>query len=587
MDRRLEDMTKAELIAELRRRDAIMVSPDSAASLRHELDVHQEELRVQHEQLRHSQSLLESSRNEYAELYDFAPIAYLTLDAQGVIKAINLTGCALLEAERVRLLDLPFVTLVAENQRKLFLDHMRRCRINGDKVTTEVDLKTRGNRIVPVLILSRTDGATAYRTIVMDLTERKGAENEIRELNLTLEDRVRKRTMELEQAIGQLKWEIGQRQVAEDALQEASRRKDEFLAMLGHELRNPLMPIRNAAEVMRFVARESPEIQEMVAIILRQSAHMKRLVDDLLDVSRIMRGKIELHAETLNLTKVVRGVLDDYANQLRSDQIALNAELPEEPIWVYGDETRLSQVLGNLLHNADKFSSRGGQIKVSLRFAVGNGLAELSVCDTGVGIAPEMLPRVFDLFSQSDNSLDRHRGGLGLGLALVKGLVELHGGQVEAASGGVNQGAQFTIRLPVAQHPAELLATSDAPANHRCYRVLIIDDQRDTLLTMKRLLAGLGHEVYTAADGEEGVRVARETRPDVVFSDVGLPGIDGYGVARRLRVDPVTQSSYLVAITGYGQGEDQRRAREAGFDRHLTKPIPFQEIEQVFASLTE
>jgi PAS domain S-box-containing protein len=580
-----EQLTRAQLIAELRFHDSATAQLAEMAVLKHDLEVHQEELLVQHAQLREAQSLLEASRDQYADLYDFAPIAYLTLDPNGLVKAINLTGCSLLEAERTRILGLPLQSFVAAEDRGKLLDHMRRCRQSTTPVTTELTFHSRSDKRTSVSLLSRSNGGGGFRTVLHDLTERKKAENEIRRLNATLEERVQQRTQELEQAIEQLRGEIAQRQAAEAALKDAHRRKDEFLAMLGHELRNPLAPIRNAAEVLRLLSSDLPDAKEMVAIVLRQTNHMSRIVDDLLDVSRILRGKIALHEETVDLARIAREVAADFSRDFDASQIALQVEVGESPVWIRGDATRLAQIIGNLLHNALKFTLSGGRVTVTASADEASPSAVLTVRDTGMGIDADMLPRLFETFSQADRSLDRTRGGLGLGLALVKGLVELHGGQVQATSEGRGQGAEFRIRLPLVAAPE---ATASAPSNGRAtatYRVLVIDDQHDTVRTMQALIKRLGHEVFTAANGEEGIRVARDMHPDVVFSDIGLPDIDGYAVARSLREDPAMSSTYLVAITGYGQQEDQRRAVDAGFDRHLTKPIAYQDLQNVLAAV--
>ena len=418
-------------------------------------------------------------------------------------------------------------------------------------------------------------------------TERTAAEEYIHRQNATLERRVQVRTAELEQAIAHLKEEIHQRRQVELALQETHRRKDDFLAMLGHELRNPLMPIRNAAEVIRLMGRDQPQLREMASIILRQTSHLKQLVDDLLDVSRIMRDKITLREGTLDLAALVRDVTADFADQYQAAGVSLTSEIPEAPLWIKGDLTRLAQVVGNLIHNAIKFTDQGGHIHVALRHDASLERAELSVRDTGIGIAPEMLPQLFDVFSQADRSLVRSRGGLGLGLALVRGLVELHGGEVTVASPGLGRGTEFTIHLPLAKPPSQTAGVQAAQVRSPRRRVLIVEDQPDTLQTMKLLLESLGHEVHAASNGEEGIHVARQTHPDVIFSDIGLPGMDGYALAREIRNDPQMQSVYLVAMTGYGQKSDQHRAQEAGFDRHLTKPIAFHELEGVLALLTK
>jgi CheY-like chemotaxis protein len=266
---------------------------------------------------------------------------------------------------------------------------------------------------------------------------------------------------------------------------------------------------------------------------------------------------------------------------LLSAGLSLQLDLPAEPVWVRADATRLTQVLGNLLSNAHKFTDRGGLIAVRLRADDATQLATLSVFDTGIGVELDMLGRIFDIFSQADRSLDRTRGGLGLGLALVKGLVELHGGQVTAASAGLGRGTTINISLPLlsASQDAPRLLKQPAPATRR--RILVVDDRRDQLRMLEALLTRLGHDVHTASSGAEALKLAIDLHPDVVFSDIGMPDIDGYTIARQLRNDPLLHDAFLVAVTGYGQPEDERRAYEAGFDRHFRKPIGLAELQQL------
>ncbi|MEX2173262.1 MAG: ATP-binding protein [Pirellulaceae bacterium] len=588
MKKSYDEMTRPELLAEL----AHLSSDGSQAAklelLGHDLEIQREQLRAQRDQLLASQSQNQISRDAYAELYDFAPVAYLLLDPHGLIRAINLTGSALLERERSKLIDTRLHAFIIPPDRPAFLEHMRHCRETGSQVVTELSIQTSTGRFIPVQLISRRQSQNDYRTIINDLTERRRAEAAIGTLNAGLEVRVTERTAQLLQANAQLLQEVTFRKEAEAALIDASRRKDEFLAMLAHELRNPLSPIRSATDFLRLVLKDDQDCHEMLTIISRQADHMARIVDDLLDVSRITRGKISLDFEVLNWSQLVREVVEDISAELAASELAIHLELPEEPIWVSGDETRLSQVVSNLLHNARKFTDRGGSVAIRLTVDRSNAeqlRAMLSVRDTGIGIASDMLGRLFTPFNQADRSLDRSRGGLGLGLALVKGLVELHGGTITAVSEGLGTGAEFTVCLALTHAPAAV-ASPPADGNGRqSLRVLIIDDQHDTVHTMDALLKNLGHEVFTAYDGEEGVRIARQMHPQVIFSDIGLPGMDGYSVARSVRADPQMRSAYLVAVTGYGQQEDRRRALEAGFDRHLTKPIPFQELKGVLAGL--
>ena len=575
-------LTRTQLQAELAK---LHVRCDTiTATLGHDLHVHQEQLRAQAEELCHTQSLLEASRDEYAELYDFAPVSYLTLNHFGVVKSINLTGCAALGWERARILELPFQTFVSPSDRALFLEHMRRCRA-GERLTSELKIQPRTGNSFPALLITGKVCGTQYRSAIMDLSDRKRSEESIRESHALLEERVQQRTAELERANEQLKQEIEYRKQIEQALQDANRRKDEFLAMLGHELRNPLAPIRNAADIIRLIAPNLPEVEEMRAIIVRQAEHMARIVDDLLDVSRISRGKISLHMVPIDLTKLLQEVLTDFESDRGTESIALQSELIADPMWVNGDSTRLSQIFGNLLHNAIKFTEPGGTIRIQSQQDSQERIAVVRISDTGIGIEPRMLPLLFQAFSQADHSLGRSRGGLGLGLALAKGLVELHGGQIEIHSPGLGQGTEVVVQIPLCIEAGKVTDTEKPVKGTRQYRVLIIDDQQDTLRTMHMLFKMMGHEVYTAATGEDGIRLAHEKRPHVIFSDIGLPDVDGYSVARAVREDPGSKSAYLVAVTGYGQREDERLAREAGFDRHLTKPIAFQEIQGLLSAI--
>jgi PAS domain S-box-containing protein len=381
--------------------------------------------------------------------------------------------------------------------------------------------------------------------------------------------------------------DITDRKRAEDALKEADRRKDEFLAMLAHELRNPLAPIRNSVQVLKLLGSSDPKQAQARDVIERQVAHMARLIDDLLDVSRITRGNILLRKGKLDLVALVRAAVEDHRRLLEETGLTLAVELPDRPLWMEGDPTRLAQVVGNLLHNANKFTDAGGAVRVRLTVEAGGETAVLSVRDSGIGLEPDILGRLFEPFSQADRSLDRSRGGLGLGLALVKGLVELHGGTVQASSPGPGGGAEFVLRLPLSAPLKETGRPTPAAASSRqALRVLVIEDRRDTAESLRMLLELLGHQVAVAYTGAPGLQTARSFHPDVVLCDIGLPGgMDGYAVARALRADGELFEVPLIAMSGYGQEEDQRRARQAGFDRHLTKPVDPQVLTQLLDAL--
>jgi PAS domain S-box-containing protein len=359
---------------------------------------------------------------------------------------------------------------------------------------------------------------------------------------------------------------------AEDALREAGRRKDEFLAVLAHELRNPLAPIRNAVHMLRLIDPRDQRVRQARDMIERQVAHMTRLIDDLLDVSRIARGQVLLKKERCDLTVIVRQTVEDYRALLESGSLELILELPDQPVWITGDSTRLAQSVSNLLHNATKFTPPGGRVTVQVTEV--NAQARVSVRDTGIGLDAVMLKRIFAPFAQADQGLARSRGGLGLGLALVRGLVELHGGTVRGESEGIGLGAAFTLNLPTtvekhAPHDDSRPRSKSAPCR---LRVLLVEDNRDTAVSLKMLLEMFGHEVATAYSGRAGVEAARGFHPDTVLCDLGLPEMDGYEVARALRADPATAGVRLIAVSGYGQEEDRQRSREAGFDDHLVKP---------------
>jgi PAS domain S-box-containing protein len=361
---------------------------------------------------------------------------------------------------------------------------------------------------------------------------------------------------------------------AEEALREAGRRKDEFLAMLAHELRNPLAPVRNGLHLLRLRPDDAATVALARDIMERQVGHLVQIINDLLDVSRLTRGKVELHRERLDLARLARQCVADRRPTFDEAGVALAPDVPETPVWVFGDATRLAQVLDNLLENAAKFTGRGGEVDVRLTADGAGGRAVLVVRDTGVGIEPDLLPRIFEVFAQADRSLERTRGGLGLGLAIVKGLVDMHGGTVEAASRGEGTGTEFTITLPLEEEPPALTGRRVRPGPSRKHlRVLVVEDNLDSAESLRLLLELFGYQVTVAVTGPAGVAAARAGHPDVVICDLGLPGMDGFAVASALRHDPETAAARLIAVTGYGQEADKLRALEAGFNEHFTKPV--------------
>ncbi|MFL6292336.1 MAG: response regulator [Thermoanaerobaculia bacterium] len=379
---------------------------------------------------------------------------------------------------------------------------------------------------------------------------------------------------------------------SEESLKEADRRKDEFLATLAHELRNPLAPIRNAVQILRVQGPEDPGLQWAREVIDRQVQQLTRLVDDLLDVSRITRGRIELRKERVDLAAVLERALETSRPAVEAARHRLTVAFPEGPVWVAVDLTRMAQVLSNLINNAAKYTRPGGHIEVSASVVDGQAaIAAIEVRDDGLGIAPEMLSRIFDLFAQVDTSLERAQGGLGIGLTIARNLVEMHGGSMQAASAGLGRGSAFTVRLPLAcEEDARPAAEADRgqEAGEKAgagLRILVVDDNQDSADSLAVWLRLKGHEVRAAYDGPEALAAAREQRPDLVLLDIGMPGMSGYEVARRLRAHPDTRQTRLVAMTGWGQEEDRRQSREAGFDQHLVKPLEPRVLEELLAGL--
>ncbi len=369
-------------------------------------------------------------------------------------------------------------------------------------------------------------------------------------------------------------------------LREADRLKDEFLAMLAHELRNPLAPIRNALHILKQPAVSGAVVQQARDMAERQVQHMARLLDDLLDMARISRGRIELRKEALDLRAVANRSVEAVRPLYEQRQHELTVSLPPEPVRVEADPTRLEQILTNLLNNAAKYTDPGGRVLL----AVGREGAEavLRVRDTGIGIAPDMLPRVFDLFVQAERRLDRAQGGVGIGLSLVRQLVGLHGGTIEAESRGLGQGSEFIVRLPALADDRggrEGQQRPSAPAALPPHRVLVVDDNVDAADSLAVLLRLAGQDVRVAYEGAQALALAQEFCPQAVFLDIGMPGMDGYEVCRRLRQQPGSAAALLVALTGWGQDEDRRRACEAGFDHHAVKPIEPEALRQLLAPL--
>jgi len=553
--------------------------------LLHELQVYRMELEIQNQNLREAQAAIEESRDRYADLFDFAPAGYLTLDSHGVIREINLTAAGMLARERHYLVGLPFVHFVAKADQKRFLDHLSRSKCELRSVTTELRLVGNDDWQLPVEIhtisTQNTQHSVLCRTVLTDISERLLARTALHQSRQQLEQKVSERTAALQEANRQLEAEVAERKRLEaellqrmHELAEADRHKDEFMAMLAHELRNPLAAIVNATELMKRKPQGCQDLHDWTCrVIKEQASHLAHLLDDLLDVARVTQGKIVLENATIDLRTIVSQAVEANQALIEDRRHRLKVRIPPEPVWVHGDSTRCVQVIGNLIHNAAKFTEVEGEIEVVVE--TGADEAAVRVRDNGTGISAELLPRIFEPFTQEDRSLARSRGGLGIGLSLVKKLVELHGGSVEVFSEGPGHGSEFVIRLPKMESPPSVQERSESvqssPTSEQY--VLVVDDNASSADSLSSLLEAYGYQVEAAYDGKTALDRVKERTPDAVLLDIGMPQMDGYEVARRLREDPRLARMRLIAISGYGQEEDRQRSREAGFDHHLVKPV--------------
>lgn len=377
--------------------------------------------------------------------------------------------------------------------------------------------------------------------------------------------------------------DVTERKQAEKERQEADRRKNVFLATLAHELRNPLAPLRNGLQLLRLAQDDAQSVENARGMMERQLQQMVRLIDDLLDVSRISRNRLELRREDIDLGAAVQSAVEASRPFIHSCGHELEVRLPREPVYLHADVIRLAQVISNLLSNAAKYTNRGGRIRLTVEQA--DGEVAITVTDTGIGIPTEHLPHIFEMFAQVDSALERSQGGLGIGLALARSLVEMHGGSIEARSAGAGTGSEFTVRLPVladraGDAPVEAVREQASVAQRR---ILVVDDYEDAADTLAAMLGLMGHETATARDGIEAVEKAASFRPEVVLLDIGLPGMNGYEVALRIRAQLWGRKTVLVALTGWGQDEDKRRAEAAGFDVHLTKPVDPEVLQGLLA----
>jgi signal transduction histidine kinase len=412
----------------------------------------------------------------------------------------------------------------------------------------------------------------ANRLLLAEIGERRRAEARLNEMNESLDRRVTERTTEL--------------QASEARLREANRRKDEFLATLAHELRNPLAPVRNAVQLLKLKGSGSPEVQWAAKLVDRQVAAMSRLIDDLMDVSRINHGRIQLRRSLVDLNEVLTDALETAQPLIEEQQHQLECASPPQPLCVDADRERLAQVFMNLLHNATKYMDRGGRIQVDVSVEG----QEVLVCvkDTGIGIPAHRLESIFEMFSQEESALARSRGGLGIGLSLTQRLVAMHGGRISAHSDGPGKGSEFRVRLPLARSAAEAQRAQESKAQEfgtgKELRILVADDNRDAADTLATLLEVLGHQVQRVHDGASAVAAVATFDPHLVLLDIGMPTLNGYEACQRIREQADGGKRTVVAVTGWGQPEDRSRSRSAGFDHHLVKPIDMKALAQVIES---
>lgn len=448
----------------------------------------------------------------------------------------------------------------------------------------EIDLLAMRAGAVDYLVKDRLDSLGLERSMRYAL-QQKRHEDLIRRVNQELEERVRARTAELASLNRALQNEVIVRQRAEDAVREGSQRKDEFLATLAHELRNPLAAISSALQLLNPLPADPNQVGELHTIMRRQVEQLVRLIDDLMDMSRISRGKLTLRRERLAVQDVIQTALDVSRPFISAGNHELQVTMPEAPLFIDADRVRIAQIVGNLLVNAAKYTPRGGKLALAVREDL--GCVAIDVVDNGIGIPAEMLPKIFDLFTQVDSSKTRSHGGLGIGLTLVKTLVEMHQGTVEAHSAGENQGSRFTVRLPLVRAPGEPVAKLEAtelPDVPR-RRVLIVDDNESAAHLLQRLLHRLHQDVHTAASAVEALESLGSIQPEVVISDIGMPEMSGYEMAQAIRRRTDIPQPTLIALTGYGKDSDRLESASAGFDVHLCKPIGIDALAKILKSL--
>ncbi|HKX30281.1 MAG TPA: hybrid sensor histidine kinase/response regulator [Blastocatellia bacterium] len=583
-----EKMTKAELIKLLQALQGPQGSEpsgsrsrstaDESPRLRQELQIHQIELEMQNRELQEAQQQLEASRDRYADLYDFAPVGYVSLDGKGVIEEVNLTGATLFGIERARLLGQPLIRYLVPADRQILLTRLTQCSHAGETLSLEVSLRVKSGRSIPVqllcLAIHRPESpGSSYRVVITDISERKQLEFERSQL-------------------------FAQEQAARAKAEAANRLKDEFLALVSHELRSPLNAINGWTKILRAGRLTPDETAQALAIIERNAWVQTQLIEDLLDVSSIIMGKLKMERQAVDVEVMIGAALDTMRPAAEAKQIRLERLSEPLDLVLKADPNRLQQAIWNLISNAVKFTPAGGQVGVEVARA--GEQVRISVSDTGIGIAPDFLPYVFERFRQAELAIGRKYGGLGLGLAIVRHIVELHGGEVEAVSEGMGRGATFTIKLPltvpagIGERPTAMASrTMEVPAVIAArlpgLRILVVDDEESDRNLLKVMLGEYGVRVTVAASASEALALLETTPFDLLVSDLGMPGEDGYALIRQAREREAKRGGRLpaVALTAYARSDDRVGAISAGFDSHVPKPVEFAELAAVIASLVE
>ena len=509
------------------------------------------------------------------DLWEDAPCGLLIAAANGTLLRANATVSRWLGYEVAELIGHKRLPELMPMGARVFLQtHWTPLlQMQGSVSEVQLDLLHKDGRRIPMMLSAirrERNGVQQDEVALLMAADRKLYEREL----LAARAKAEAATNELELAQARLRQ-------ANDAMAAEDRRKDEFLATLAHELRNPLAPMANVIATMELRGAGAPQSGRELAVLARQVAQMTRLVDDLMNVSRISQGKIDLRLEPADLAQTLTFAAEEAMSAIRAAGQSLRIDLPACPMWGNVDPARVTQIVANLLNNASKYSHRGAYIELVAK--VSNGSAVIQVTDDGMGIPADQLDNIFDMFSQLTPALDRAQGGLGIGLSLVKGLVALHGGEVSAHSAGVGQGSCFTVRLPLIEPPADAVDEEPAPppaAGSQAASIVIVDDNVDAAETLAAAMEMLGYRTVVANNGRDALRAIAETLPHAAILDIGLPDMNGYELARKIRSQPWGSEIALVAATGWGQEADKQAARDAGFDLHFTKPLDFMKLDQ-------